>query len=943
VSEELIAPDAIPIPEVNVQELQAAAAGLKTDGSDIDQAGQDITSTWAGLQAVYSAPEAETLFAAVSPVSAKGDDAATAMKTAAQALETFAEAAQRIRGDLYAVRGEARDFLASIEGDEDWNSGQHAFDVVSEKGQQHDALLASVNRLLQEYQEAERECANAITATFGGTTFIGGNSEGTTEPGAGEAVYGLDEPLENVETPWGTPQGTDNYWSVDAALAAWDVVRGGAEDLGGMVGAHGDQGWFSGDWSDNAEAYWGDALVGLGAMAGVYNPETNDWVSSVEEGFQVGLNARIEAVHGFFPWTELGENPGYAYGTLGTNLAIIGAGAALSATGGGAVVGIPLAASRGVRILGGIGGGDGPHSSGGADDGNGADGGSQNNSSNGNAPEAGVGGTVTGSSEAPDGISADGEIGASGIGSMKETVEALEATQNHEASPASSSDSGTGPSADHSPAPASPSSDGPASTDHGTSEGTSSQGEDTPESTGTPDQSSSEGTLPDPTTEEANEAFAEIERHNQDLSESMDAIEDDHRAELNGEAPWTLNALEDSGSSGRGDGPHNGDDESRVLVTPDGMEMRADGTINNSVDGTGSRLDEGSDPVTVHEDDRNVHRSGGNGGTTGSGASGGGWPENPSVGPDLPPHNDGPPTSESGTITPPDNFGGQGRTDSEGDASAPPPSGESDVVRQATNGPVTIDRNHPLRPLPKEPLGVEFPLEPNTTYEIPDSPDRPGATYYTDETGRIAEVHTEFGRPGKWNPDLRYPLPNVTYKIGNDLSISTDSLGRPSRVEGNLSLSNAPRGADQTPTGHLGRDEHTDYNNRAEDELAENLSDGDTQKFEDAEWDGGHLIANEFGGGGERINMIPMLRTLNRGNGAEGAWEGSWREMEKYWERLLSDDPSTSIQVSIEIEYPDNSSISNIPERIGVNYSVNGGEPVPRTFENLPLPQRSND
>jgi hypothetical protein len=643
VSEDLINPDAIPIPQVNIQELRAAAAGLKADGADIDQAGQDITSTWAGLQGVYSAPEAETLFSAVNPVATKGDDAASALKTAAQALETFADTAQRIRSDLYAVRSRARTFLASIEGDEDWNSGRHAFDVVSEKGQEHDALLADVNRLLQEYQEAERECANAITATFGGTTFIGGNSEGTTRPGAGEAVYGLDEPLENVATPWGTPQGTDHYWSVDAALAAWDVVRGGAEDLGGMVGAHGDQGWFSGDWSDNAEAYWGDALVGLGAMAGVYNPETNDWVNSVEEGFQVGLNARIEAVHGFFPWTELEGRPGYAWGTLGTNLALIGAGAALSATGAGAAVGIPLAASRVIRVLGGIGGGEGSHS-GGVADGSGADGESQSNTGNGTSLGAGTHGTDSNSSEASDGISAGDEIDASGIEKMNATVEALEDSQNQAASPAPSSADGSAPSPDHPPVSGTPSAADPVPSDRGEPQDTNTQGgaaQESPdatasEGTGASDRNAGEADRLDPTTEEVDAAFAEIDRYNEDLSETMDAIAEQHEAALPGEAPWTLDPLGDGGSSGRGDGTNSGDGESRVLVTPDGMEMRADGTVDNSVDGSGSPFGESSEPVTVHEDRESQAAD-----PTSGGPPSGGPPEGPRPpGPDGPDHHD---------------------------------------------------------------------------------------------------------------------------------------------------------------------------------------------------------------------------------------------------------------------------------------------------------------
>ncbi|MFD6096251.1 hypothetical protein ACFVWN_19365 [Nocardiopsis flavescens] len=576
-SDGLIDPEAIPLPEANVYELQSAAAGMKTDGEGISQAGADISSSWAGLQGVYSAPEAETLFVAVDPVPTKGEDTDQALNTAARALEDFAETAQRIRGELIALRAQARELVAEIRSDEDWNSSEHPFDFVSEKGREHDGLLGKVNALVQEYQQAERDCANTITRTFGGTTFIGGDLEGTAQPAPGEVLYGFDEPLENVATPWGTPQGTDYYWTMDAALAAWDVVRGGAEDLGGMVGAYGDPGWFTGDWGANAEAYWGDALVGMGAWAGVYNPQTDDWVGGFREGVEVYTNARLDAVHGFFPWTELEERPGYAFGTLGTNAALIGAGVALTATGAGAVVGVPLTVSRVMRIFGGVGDGSGPHLSG--DDG--AESGRDRTDSG-----SGVHGNGAHSSS-PSGpgegaFSSDGEWAPSDIEDMNTALSDLEAAHGPPPAPERGPDArpeNTAP--EPRPEPVVPD-----------------RSPDTATTDDAPQQHTGQEQKPDPTAQEIDQAFAEIARDNEDLADRMDRQDGGRMADLDPDAAWTINPAQTT--TGGGDGPEDG---SRIPVTPDGAELRADDEVTDNTDngGPAPQPDRDENPVTIRE------------------------------------------------------------------------------------------------------------------------------------------------------------------------------------------------------------------------------------------------------------------------------------------------------------------------------------------------------
>ena len=625
-SDDLINPDAIPVPIVNTVLLESAAGGLRTDGENIAESGQSIKSSWAGLQAVYSAPEAETLYSAVDPVATTGDSVETDFGTAATALENFAERARELRSELVQARQDARDLVAEIQSDDEWDDGGF-FGGESDKVEEHNNLLNHVNSLHQQYQEAERECANAVTALFGGTTFIASNADGTTQPGAGEAVYGFEEAPEDVGTPWGSPQGTDHMWYVDAIHGGGDVLMGSLEDMGGAVGAHGAEGWFTGGWGDNFTSYWGDSLAGLGAMTGFYNPQTGEMVNSPGEWWDTARGAWGDAVHGFFPWTELGERPGYVFGTVLTNIGMIAGGAALSATGVGAVVGVPMIAARVSRILGGAGTGDGPIS--GGIDAGGSEGsdGSSNTANNGSSPTLRPDGTHPDAPTAPDRIEPDGSGVPSGLGDMHESLSDLEAHQNQgpQPDPAPVPDSSPDPTPEPSTPPAEPATPESNSPERPESdrEGAGSQDTDTP------GQRADEDARRDPTTEEVDAAFSEIARRNEDLADGMDTADGGRMAELDGEAPWTIDALENSGSTGRGNGP-GGNESSRVPVTPDGMEMHADGTINNSADGDGARLDENSDPVHVQgTDPRNPAES-----TTGGPTSGG--PAEPPRGPSLP-------------------------------------------------------------------------------------------------------------------------------------------------------------------------------------------------------------------------------------------------------------------------------------------------------------------
>ncbi|MFJ6021046.1 hypothetical protein ACIQFP_16990 [Nocardiopsis alba] len=352
---DLIDPSSFPIPETKTYTLDYVAGKLTRQGDEVTTVTGDITSAWSGLEDCYSAPESADLYTVLSPLTGDAEEVATALSTTGDALSTFAERVAEIKRDWYALRTEAREFLSSIDyGEkEGWRDGsgiwfwkEESPDVVK-----HNELIKRGNDLVEAYEEAARDCANAITSQFDGTVFVPNSADGTP-PGEGQFAYGFDGSVD-VPTEWGSAQKTDHAWYNDAGDAVGDFVVGIGEDLGGAIGIHSaTNGWFGASWGDNLAEYWGDAFYGAAAMAGFSRDEEGwGWSGSTMK------DSWRDAAHAMVPWEEWGERPWYTIGTAALNIGSVVAGVALSATGVGAVVGAPLLAWRGSKVLSSVGGG----------------------------------------------------------------------------------------------------------------------------------------------------------------------------------------------------------------------------------------------------------------------------------------------------------------------------------------------------------------------------------------------------------------------------------------------------------------------------------------------------------------------------------------------------------------------------------------------------------
>ncbi len=122
----------------------------------------------------------------------------------------------------------------------------------------------------------------------------------------------------------------------------------------------------------------------------------------------------------------------------------------------------------------------------------------------------------------------------------------------------------------------------------------------------------------------------------------------------------------------------------------------------------------------------------------------------------------------------------------------------------------------------------------------------------------------------------------------------TDALGRVTKAEGVLDLKRVdPNTYQQLIAGQVGG-----------------------QGYE-----GGHLIAKLFGGAGERINLIPQLSAVNR---------GEFRVMEKEWADAIRAGKEVRVEVS-----PIYAGSSKVPDSLDVTYWING-KPVSRLIPNRP-------
>ena len=164
-------------------------------------------------------------------------------------------------------------------------------------------------------------------------------------------------------------------------------------------------------------------------------------------------------------------------------------------------------------------------------------------------------------------------------------------------------------------------------------------------------------------------------------------------------------------------------------------------------------------------------------------------------------------------------------------------------------------------------------LDPNSKYY------KDGHTYETDDKWNIYKVDSRL-------------LPNTSYEV-NGYKYKTGDKGRIIKANGQLKLEPGER----------------DLN-------AQKKAGGEDRKSGDQ---GGHLVADRFGGAGGVENLVAMKSELN---------QGDYKKMENDLAKAISQ--GKEVTVSIDVKYDDD---SQRPSSITVTYTIDG-ETLKKVFTN---------
>jgi len=336
----VIQPDQIPQIPGDIDVVATHGQTLKTKGKEFSDTGLDVHTTWQGLAAFYSAPEAATLFAATVPVQTKAADVGTGVVGVGGALVTYADTVRPIQARLASLKADAEVFRASVDGDDDWDSDQDKVDKNND-------LLSRVNAELAAWQAAQRDCANTINALYGGTHYVQDNGDETQDANEfGFSADQLDSALDSDKgLPWGKSEERDKPWYEDT----WDGVAsvgkgffvdglwGDLKGLGNLVGFGGAEGAKEGWLGIYKLAIMASPPLVLSALA---LNQTQD-LPGIPKGTL--FNDYKEMGKGLLAWDTWKEDPARAFGNVGWNAVSVvfgtkGTGAALKVGKVGAIV-----------------------------------------------------------------------------------------------------------------------------------------------------------------------------------------------------------------------------------------------------------------------------------------------------------------------------------------------------------------------------------------------------------------------------------------------------------------------------------------------------------------------------------------------------------------------------------------------------------------------------
>jgi len=326
----------IPTIPGDMESLAGHAAALRGVAHAFATTGQRINATWQQLGGVYHAPEVGQLLAATAPVQTISASVGEDIGIIAGALTSYADEVRQIQAQLTSLRAQASEFVASVAGDEHWTGD-------GDKVDHNNQLIRAVDAQLAAFFDAQRRCANAINALYGGTQYRAEDGDGQRREG--EYGYTAEElnaaARQGKALPWGHTEEQDR-----GVLGDIEAFFGGIKDgavglvtgLGALIGRDPTTGRWS--WDTAGTAWKGVGTLAVAAL--VYlTPGGRELDQTVGiPGFDRGHlgTTLLGAGKSIIAYDEWGKDPARAAGMATFNIvsAVVttkGAGAALRTVG----------------------------------------------------------------------------------------------------------------------------------------------------------------------------------------------------------------------------------------------------------------------------------------------------------------------------------------------------------------------------------------------------------------------------------------------------------------------------------------------------------------------------------------------------------------------------------------------------------------------------------
>lgn len=344
----MIDPSGIPQFTGDFDLLDKDTSGLRGDAIGIRNGGMDVHSRFQMLEAFYTAPEADDLFATTQPVMDKADAFATKLETVADALDTYSIEARPLAKKLAQLKTDAFAFVDSVEGDDNWT-------YDGDKIHRHQQLMDGVASAESAFREAERRAATKISSLVGGPEFVVDDGHHTVNKKTVMYGYDLDILKHAKDTPWGAPESESHHaWEVGywAKSFFWDGlvidnIWGGIKGLGTLVG------WNGSDAAGDAWGHLGDVVSGIGQYTAKPYDALMDWAIGPDKESATEVRQKKAAkdfAKSMVAWDMWSENPARAAATVVFNGLTLGAGPLAIAAKGGEVGAVAKGAGIAAKV-----------------------------------------------------------------------------------------------------------------------------------------------------------------------------------------------------------------------------------------------------------------------------------------------------------------------------------------------------------------------------------------------------------------------------------------------------------------------------------------------------------------------------------------------------------------------------------------------------------------